>query len=263
MDILTALFHEILYRPLFNGLVFFYKVTGDLGVAIIIVTVLIKILLFPLSKKQLKSQHDIKKIQPKINEIKEKNKGDREAQSREMMELYKKEKINPAAGCLPLLVQLPILIALYRVFIPGKSLFIDGDHLRVAMDTLYSFPYLQSVTEIKNTFLGIVDLTQRSIPIALVSSFLQFIQSKTLSSSKKKEKEKEKNKEKEKQDSQPAFQDVFSNQMIYMMPVITFFFGISFPAALPLYWSVSTAITILQQQFLGKKLNKKKSSQKS
>ena len=250
MDIFINLFHEVLYRPLFNGLVFFYKATGDLGVAIIMVTILIKLLLFPLSKKQLNSQQEIKKIQPKINEIKEKNKGDREAQSRKMMELYKKEKINPASGCFPLLIQLPILIALYRVFLPGKALLIDGDHLRVVMDVLYSFPYLQSVTEIKNTFLGIVDLTQRSIPIALISSALQFIQTKALTPKKKIEKKKKDD------NKQPAFQDVFSGQMLYMMPAITFFFGISFPAALPLYWSVSTAITIAQQRFLKKQIKK-------
>lgn len=247
-----TLFNEALYRPLLNVLVFLYQLTGDLGVSIIILTVLIKVLLFPLTKKQFDSQAKIKKLQPKIKELKEKYGNNKEKMSQEMMALYKKEKINPASGCLPLLVKLPVLIALYQVFMPGKALIIDGDKLLVVKEMLYSFPYLQAVGEINHFFLGLVDLTQKSVLIALISSALQAVQSKiSLGGMKKKKK-------KEDSDKQPEFQEIMGTQMVYLMPVVTFIFGISFPAGLPLYWATSTIITIAQQKLIERNVSSKK-----
>ena len=247
----ATLFNEVLYRPIFNVLVTLYELTGDLGIAIILITILIKLVLYPLSKKQIESQKKIQKIQPKINELKEKYKDDKETQSKELMKLYKDEKINPAAGCLPLLIQLPVLIALYRALMPGNVLVIDGEHLRVVQEMLYSFlPWLQNVGEINKMFLGIIDLTQKSIPLAFISSILQYIQSKTMYGSQKK-------KEKKKDSKEPNFQDALSSQMTFIMPLVTFFFGMSFPAGLPLYWAASTAVMIVQQWFTNKSVDRR------
>ena len=110
------IFNQFLYQPLFNVLIFFYNVIPghDLGVAIILVTLLIRVVLFPLSKKGIKSRKALEELQPKIKEIQNKHK-DKEERARQMMTFYKENKVNPASGCLPLLVQLPIFIALYWV----------------------------------------------------------------------------------------------------------------------------------------------------
>jgi len=116
MEIISSLFNTILYQPLFNLLIFFYNVIPghDFGLAIILVTLLIRIFLFPLSKKGLKSRKALEELQPKIKEIQKKYKN-KEEQAQKLMEIYKEHKVNPASGCLPTLIQLPIFIALYLV----------------------------------------------------------------------------------------------------------------------------------------------------
>src|SRR5258708_3379619 len=118
-------FNLILVYPLLNLLVFFYHYIPDIGIVIVLITVLIRILLLPSFHRQLKSQKAMQDLQPKINELKEKFKGDKAGETQAMMELYKKHDFNPMSSCLPLLIQFPILIALYRVFIQslnGKEL---------------------------------------------------------------------------------------------------------------------------------------------
>ncbi len=121
MGTITAIFHAILYQPLFNALVLLYQYFPghDFGIAVIILTVLIRILLYPLMFQSIKSQKILAELQPKIQEIQNKYKNDKEKQTKATMELYQKEKINPFGGCLPLLIQLPILIALFQVFSKG------------------------------------------------------------------------------------------------------------------------------------------------
>ncbi|MDO8658824.1 MAG: YidC/Oxa1 family membrane protein insertase, partial [Candidatus Levybacteria bacterium] len=113
-----TLYTEILYRPLFNAVVFLYNILPghDFGFAIIALTTLIRILFFPLSIKTVRSQKAMNQLSPKLQEIKQKFKDDKSAQSVETMKLYKENNINPLAGCLPLIIQLPILIALYQAF---------------------------------------------------------------------------------------------------------------------------------------------------
>src|SRR3990167_1482780 len=118
---MVELFNTLLTQPLFNLMVFLYNfIPGkDLGVSIIIMTFLIKLVLYPLASQSIKSQKALQELQPKMNEIKKKHKDDREAQARAMMELYKNEKVNPLSSCLPLLIQLPFLIAVFHVFNRG------------------------------------------------------------------------------------------------------------------------------------------------
>jgi len=103
MSFITGLFNTILYRPLLNFLVLLYKyVPGhDFGIAIILLTVIVKLLLYPLGSKAIKSQKNLAEIQPKIKEIQEKYKDDKEKQTRALMEFYKEAKVNPFSGCLP------------------------------------------------------------------------------------------------------------------------------------------------------------------
>ena len=117
-ELLTNIFNVVLYRPLFNFLVLIYNYLPghDFGLAIIVLTLVIRLVLYPSSIKSSKSQKALSELQPKIQELKEKHKGDKEKQARATMELYKKEKINPFGGCLPTLIQFPFLIALFLIF---------------------------------------------------------------------------------------------------------------------------------------------------
>ncbi len=231
MNLIITVFNESLYRPLFNALVWLYNIIpgNDLGIAIIVLTILIRLILYPLSKKAIQSQKAINQLQPKIKEIQKKYKN-KEEQAKVMMELYKKHKVNPMAGCLPILVQLPLLIALYRVFFNGLN--------PESLDGLYSFisrPELLNVM-----FLGLIDLSQRSVFLAVMAGLFQFIQSKMIMP---------KNLTKKSKSDGLDFSTIMSKQMLYFMPLITVFIAWSLPAALPLYWIVITLFGITQQYF--------------
>lgn len=228
---ITFVYNEILYRPLLNLLIWFYNIIPgqDIGIAIIILTILVRFLLYPFYTKSVKSQKALQKLQPEIQKIKEKYKNNSEQQSKEMMKFYKENKINPLSGCLPLLIQLPILIALFRVFQQG----LDPKHL----DTLYSFV---SRPEIIHThFLGVIDLAVPSLILALLAAISQFFQSKMLLVKQKQKKS--------------DFASMMSQQMTYFMPFITFFIAMRLPAALALYWLITTLFAISQQYFIMKK----------
>jgi len=226
MGFIITIFNESLYRPLFNALVWLYNFIpgNDLGIAIILLTVLIRFILYPLSKKAIQSQKAISKLQPKIKEIQKKYKN-KEEQAKAMMEFYKKYKVNPMAGCLPILIQLPILIALYRVFFSGLN--------PEALSTLYGFIERPEVLNVM--FLGLINLSQRSIFLAILAGAFQFIQSRMIMP--------------QSQGGTKDFQSMMTQQMIYMMPLITIFIAWNLPSALPLYWIVITLFGIIQQHF--------------
>ena len=249
-ELLSSIFHEALYRPLFNGLIFLYNVIPghDFGVAIIGLTLLVRFALYPSSKKAIKGQKEMQELQPKLKEIQDKHKDNKEKQAQALMEFYRKNKVNPLSGCLPLLVQMPILIALYHVFIAG---FDDG-----TLNILYSF--IHNPGHINPVSFGIIDLSQKNVILALVAGGFQFIQAKMMLSSRKKTEEKnkdEKNKSGElsKEEKLQDFSQTMSKQMVYFMPLITIVFAMSFPSGLALYWIVTTLFAIGQQHLIFKK----------
>jgi len=227
----------IFYVPLLNLLVWIYNVIPwpDLGVAIIILTIVIKLALYPLNKKAIVSQKALQDLQPKLEEIKSKYKGDREGQAKATMELYKKEKINPASSCLPMLVQLPFLIAVYQVFRTGLD---NG-----SLEYLYSFVANPGV--LNTIAFGWLDLSERSISLAILAGIAQFWQGRMLSTKKPPIKTAG-----AKDESMTA---MMNKQMLYVMPVFTVIIGISFPAGLTLYWFVNTLLTGFQQLLIFKK----------
>ena len=171
-DLIISFFNIVLYQPLFNALVLLYEYLPghDFGIAVIVLTLIIRLVLFPSSVQSIKSQAAMSRLQPKIKEIQKKYKDEKEKQAQAMMELYKKEKINPFSGCLPLLIQLPLLIALYRVFWKG---FESGE-----MHWLYSFvPYSGAINP---TFLGIMNLDEPSKALAIIAGITQYFQSKMM-----------------------------------------------------------------------------------
>jgi YidC/Oxa1 family membrane protein insertase len=232
-SLLVSSFNLFLYNPLLNILLLLYRYLPghDFGIAVIVLTILIRIILYPLGNQAIRSQKVLQELQPKLQEIQGKYKNDRENQAKATMELYKKEKINPFSGCLPLIIQLPILIALYRVFWRG---------LQPGVQTsLYSFvPY---AGQINPMFLGIINLSQPSPLLAVFAGITQFIQSKMVSPQVKSS-----------QGKNSDFSGMMQKQMLYFFPVFTILILWRFPAALAIYWIVTTLFSIFQQYLIFK-----------
>lgn len=242
MNIFSVAYNEILYKPLFNFLVFLYNILPwqDIGIAIILLTLFIKLILFPLSKKSFKTQRMMGAIQSEIKKIKEKNKGNKEAEIKEAMELYRKYKVNPFSGCLPILIQLPIIFALYKVFLKGLS--------NSGLEGLYSFVANPGI--INPVFLGFINLSQASVYFAALAAALQFIQSKFM----KKVSSGFGDNEAAKKSSDIS--KVLGFQMTYFLPLFTFFIGLKLPAGLMLFWTFSILFSIGEQLIISKKESK-------
>lgn len=238
---MVELFHVAIYQPVYNILVFFYNVGPwhDFGIAIILTTLFIKVLFIPLSRKQIESQKKMQELQPKIKELQKKYKDNKEEQTKAMMALYKEHKTNPFSGCLPLIVQLIVLIAIYRVIIN-----ITEAGLNVNPADLYAF--IQAPGAINHLFLGFLDLTKPNYVLAFLSAIAQYFQTKMLFQSQKSDKSGEK------ATDEPDFASIMNKQMLYLGPGITFFIGVTFPAALALYWLFSTLFMIVQQMAIAK-----------
>lgn len=227
---MSALFNEILYRPIFNLLIFIYNLIPgqDLGIAIIVLTVLIKVVFLPLSLKTIRSQKEMQEIQPKVKELQEKLKDDKQAQAQAVMRLYKENNVNPLSGCLPLLIQIPILLAVYRVLING----FNADNLNL----LYGF--VSRPDQINNFFLGFLDLSIKFPALAVISGVFQYFQMRKTT------------KASAGGTDQAA---LMSKQMAYFFPVMIIVIAWNLPAGLVLYWTVNTIFALFEQTFVYKK----------
>jgi len=236
---MSNLFTTILVQPILNLLVWLYNVIpgNDLGVAIIVLTILFKLVLFPLAKSQIKQQRALQELQPKIDEIRKRLKDDKDAQAKELMDLYRTEKVNPTASCLPLLVQLPILIGLYTALRSGLG--------SKGLNLLY--PFVANPGTIKTMMLGFVDLAKPNYILAVLAGAVQFWQSwqilRTPSPATPPPPEVD-GKKGAKDESMAA---AMNKQMMYIMPLVTIFIGISLPGGLTLYWLVTSILTVAQQ----------------
>lgn len=233
---MSYIFQVIFYQPILNLLVFLYNIIPghDIGVAIIFMTVIIKLVLLPLSKQSIKSQKALQDLQPKIDELKKKYANNKEELGKAMMQLYKQEKVNPFSSCLPLLIQLPFLWAVFKVFSNGLS--------NDTINNVYSFIYNPGT--INPVSFGLVDLSQRNIVLAVLAGAAQFWQAKMMVT-------------KRSEVRAPGAKDenmlaAMNKQMLYMMPILTVVIGMTFPGGLALYWLVTTLLTALQQLYLFK-----------
>lgn len=238
-----AIFNAIVYQPLYNIIVFLYNVVPghDFGVAIILATVFLKLLMVPLSKKQIETQKRLQEMQPKIKEIQNKHKDNKEKQTKELMEFYKKNKANPFSGCLPMIVQLIFLIAIYRIIIN-----ISNAGLNVQAEKLY--PFVANPGQIHQYFLGVVDLLKASPALAVLAASAQYFQTKMLMKS-------QPSAPQQNNSSKADFSQIMNKQMLYMGPILTLFIGFKFAAGLALYWLVSTLFMIVQQYYLTRDKN--------
>ena len=224
------IFHLVLTKPLLNVLIWIYNTVPlhDIGIAIIVLTILVRLLLFPSFQKSLRSQRQLQQLQPKLDEIKEKYKDDKEAQTKAVLEFYQQNKVNPFSSCLPLLVQLPILIALYQVFLSGLNSQLAGE----------LYPFVRDPGQINTNFLGLMDLSKANFIFAFLAGALQFVQSKLMMPTKK---------------IQDQTARIINMQFTYLMPVVTVFIAAKLPAGLALYWIVTTLFAIGQQYYIMKK----------
>lgn len=203
---------------------------GDLGLTIVVLTVAIRALFAPLSIKTIKSQKSLRDLAPKIEEIKTKFKNDTAGQSAAILKIYKENNLNPLAGCLPLLIQIPILIALYQVFIKGIT--------SESLGFLYSF--VAKPEAINQSFLGLLDVTKSNKIMTVIAGGLQFIQSKQSMSL---------------QPSGGSNKELasVSKQMLYFFPIMIIIIGWNLPAGLILYWLATTVFSIAEQYWIKRK----------
>ena len=168
---LKTFYFSVFFQPIFNLLIGLYLVLGhNLIVAILALTILIRLILWPLNQQAIKSQRAMQELQPKIEVLKEKYKDDRTKLGQAMMELYKTEKVNPLSSCLTLIIQLPFLIAVYQVFQKGLT---GGQHL----DWIYGF--MPALDSLQTTVWG-WNLTEKSLLLAVLAGAAQFWQTRML-----------------------------------------------------------------------------------
>ncbi len=236
----------LIYQPLFNLLIFLYNVIPfpDLGLAVILLTLVIKGILFPLGMKSARSQREMQAIQPEIKELQEKYKDDKETQAKKIMELYKERNVSPFSGMIPLFVQLPILISLFQIFRRG----LGSEELK----HLYDFVSKPGVVNYE--FLGLMDLSSPHVVIAIIAAAGQYLQMK-MTMGRKKEDE---GSDSGKGDMAKAMQ----SQMIMFLPGFTFVVLLNLPSAVGLYWIVTVIISVLQQYIIKKDKEKENGGNK-
>jgi YidC/Oxa1 family membrane protein insertase len=209
---------------------------NDLGLAILILTLILRTILLIPSQKAMRSQKKLQEVNPRIEKLKEKYKGDQQKIAAETMAIWKESKVNPLSSCMPILLQLPILIAVYQTVRNG----LNPDNTYMLYTTYSNF----SLKDINVNFLGILDLTKVNVYVLpLIIGGLQFAQMK-LSMAKTKKKT---------ADNAPKNEMAMANNMmIYMMPVMIALFTASVPAGVALYWGISTLFGIGQQLVVNK-----------
>lgn len=224
----------------FEILLFLYQFTGSLGLAIIVMTLLIRAALVPLTLPSLKARKKMADIQPEVNKLKKKYGKDKKALQKAQLELYQKYNVNPLSGCIPQLVQLAVLIFLYRALISflGQDV-INGNGI--------------------NSIFLWLDLTQPDSRYILpvVAGVTQFILSLMISPGGEvrdivpnKAKSKKIQQENKKEEDTAGMAASMQQQMLYMMPIMTVFIAAKFPSGLAVYWVMTTIFSIVQQYFI-------------
>lgn len=244
VGVATQLFRTFITKPLLNGLIFVASMTPgyNLGVAIILLTIIVKLLLFIPTQHAMEGQRKMQAVQPKMDAMKAKYKDNPKKMQEETMKLWKENNVNPMQSCLPMLIQFPILIGLFFTIR-------DGSVLALSKHLLYA-PYQHLTWDFGTQFLG-MDLTMPNITVMpLLLVVMQFYQMK-LSFAKNKKKEEKNGKKKKKEAA--SQQEMQQKMMMYGLPLMIGFFAIQFPAAVSLYWAASTVFAVGQQVYVNRK----------
>jgi YidC/Oxa1 family membrane protein insertase len=245
---MISLWNTVVYQPLYNVLIFFVAVLPghSVGGAIILLTFLVRLVLFPLTGKSIRAQRAMKELEPDLKRIRDEHKDDRKKQSLKTMELYQERGVSPFSGCLPILIQMPIIIGLYWVFFKGLDV-IDAS-------VLYTFVSVPGALDMH--FL-VFDLGAKSIVLALCAGLSQYIQT-DLSLGKKVPSTPVASGEK------VTFQEDFAKsmqvQMRYVLPAMIGFIAYTTSGAVALYWTTSNILSIAQELLVRREQAKKGSS---
>ena len=228
MDSISQLWDSLLVNPLAVALSFFAEMTGSSGLAIILFTILVKLLLFPLTWQQIKSQKNMMVLQPKLRTAQKRYANDRQKLNEEMMRIYKENNVNPLAGCLPLFIQMPIWFALYQALINLGN----RDHVMFNPAFEQGFLWISNLAQPDHFTLPFVEGSIPNPILPIVTAVTQlFIQRMMTPPS---------------MDPQQAQM----NRMMQFMPIMFLFFSLNFPAGLVLYWVTSNVVSMVQQYFL-------------
>ncbi|KKS97915.1 MAG: membrane protein insertase, yidc/oxa1 family, preprotein translocase subunit YidC [Candidatus Gottesmanbacteria bacterium GW2011_GWA2_43_14] len=261
------IFHSFLIIPILNILLGIYNflqllhIPSPLGFSLILLTVLIRLVLHPLTASQLKSAQKLAKLKPEIDRINREFKGDKTRLQQEQLKLYQQAGINPAGGCLPLLVQMPILIALYNLFF--QLLNADKAQVVAEINKVAYLPFLK-ITSLDLNFLGTSLAFKPSdwqskgywlLAIPIITGLLQYLQTRMMMPAQVSDKSKQIVKDNKKEDKKGSedMASAMQKQMSLMMPVMIGFFAYSFPLGLSLYWNTFTVFGIIQQYQIQKK----------
>ncbi len=236
----SYIWHTFFFDPVYNGLIFFIDIVpgGDVGLAIIAIVVVVKTILLPLSIKAAKTQRIMREIEPKLREIKETHKDNREAQALAMMTVYRDAGMNPFASLFLIFLQIPIIIALYFAVYSGGGIKLPD----INVDLLYAFVNNPSIVNMN--FLGMIDITGKSLFLAFLAGVTQYYQVKV---SLPEMPPRDPNKA---PDLKEEFMRNMHLQMRYVMPIIIFFVSYIISAAIALYFFVSNIVAILQELYV-------------
>ena len=235
---MISIWNTIIYNPIYNALIFIaqHVAMQDVGLAVVILTIIIRLALFPLSKKSIVGQYKMRALEPKLQAIKDKGLS-KEAEAAATFALYKEENINPFSGCLYLIIQLPILFALYYSFSHGIS---QPAHLYHFLNT----------DNLKNTFLGVINITKPFFPLALLAGITQAIQAFLAPKPSMPARAGDNN-------MQNQFAQTLSLQTRYVLPILIIIIATRLSSAVSLYWSVANIFSILQELYLRRTVRNK------
>ncbi len=241
---MAQLFFTAIVEPIYNGFVFFIDTLpgASVGFSIIIVTLIVRSLLLPLSHKASLSQVKMKALAPELEVIKKKYEGNKEEQAKKTFELYKQHNLNPFSSCLSMVVQIPIVLGLFYVFYRYLPQGINPDFL-------YSFVTMPTAPNLH--FLGVFDLSQKSIILALLAATAQFFQLRYMSPVPPKQGEK-----KEKKAFAEEMMANMTKQMRYTLPAIIFIGAYYTSAAVALYWTTSNIFSFAHEWYVRKKVER-------
>ncbi len=229
---ISSIFHTILYKPLYNALVFLTVIMpgADVGWSVVLLTIAVRLVLLPMTHKQMMTQKKLKLVEGELKGIKEKYPDDKQEQTKAMMDLYKKHGINPFSGFALLIVQIPILLALFWVFTRGVPF---------TGDALYSFVHLPEAINFK--FLGLFDLSSKNIFLALLVGVSQFFQIKlSLPPTAPRDPN-------AKPDFGAELTRSMGTNMKYVMPAFVAIIAAGFPSVVALYWLTSNSFMIAHE----------------
>lgn len=236
---MTEIFNTLFYQPLYNALVFLVSILpgADLGFAVILLTLLVKIVLFPLSHKSVSTQAKIRTLDPHIKKIREETKNNQQEQAQKIMGLYQEHGVNPFSGCFLLVVQLPIIFALYWVFLKG-----------IQPDPALLYSSVAFPEHINTLFLGLIDMHGKSIVLAVIAGITQFFQIKLSMPPTPSETP---------VGAERSFKDELAKsmsvQMRYVMPVLITFIAYTISSAVALYWVTSNCFSVGHELFVRRK----------